>query len=303
MKAHRIIWLIASVAVMGAVALAAMRQGWLQFHRNTWGEDLLGEAIVRLETDPAAWEWETQSAVRAAAVAVESKAIHSAQGYYVLAMQYQREHNVAAAESLFKRAIAVEPDWAWAYVGLGNLLGRFTVGRTAEAVEALRKAILLRPDWARPHNILAVVLRLENRLDEAEQEALEAIRLDPEDVASHNNYANLLIAQGKFEAAEEHYRLASTLDPASPKPYYNLACLYSIEGRTEDALAYLQEAIDRAPTLRQDARDDPDLALLRTLPAFQRLVHQEGPPIPEPPVWQENTGPLAPAGGMEQEFR
>jgi Flp pilus assembly protein TadD len=277
MKSHRVIWLFTILLVLAAAALAVVRQGLFPFRHPPSGEQYVQDAMVRLEHDPAAWERDTQTAVRAAAVAVERGELRSAQAYYVLALQYQREHNINAAEALFKRAIAVEPDWNWPYVGLGNLLGRFTMSRTEEAIQALRKAIALDPDWARPHNLLAVVYRLANQLDDAEREALEAVRIDPGDIGSHNNYANLLMARGDFAKAEEHYRIASGLSPEHPKPYYNLACLYSLQGRKAEALTYLAEALERAPNLREDAALDPDLATLRDEPEFRRIVARGEP--------------------------
>lgn len=275
MKTHRMIWLMTVLVALSAAGISVVRQGWFAADEEVSGEQRVQEALARLENDPAAWERETQSLVRAAAVGVERGQVHSSEAYYVLAIQYQREHNVNAAEALFKRAIAAQPDWSWPYVGLGNLLGRYTLGRTEEAIGTLRKAITLDTDWARPHNLLAVVFRLAGRLDEAEQEALEAIRLNPTDIASHNNYANLLVARNKYDEAEKHYRLALELNPAHPKPYYNLACLYCLQKRKKEALQYLEEALKRAPTLREDATQDPDLAMLRKNPEFLRMVHRE----------------------------
>ena len=136
----------------------------------------------------------------------------------------------------------------------------------------LRQAVALDPAWGQPHNSLAIVLRLNNRLQEAEEEALTALRLEPENIANHNNYANLLIACKRYEEAEDHYRVAIELNPAHPKPYFNLACLCSILGRTDEAIALLQDALKRAPILRQDAIVDPDFEPIRNNPAFRRLV-------------------------------
>lgn len=279
MRKHLIIWSVTLAIVACAAAIVVSRQSLMSQAQNARdAETLVADALRRLADDAAAWQRDTQFAVRAAATEVERGVVRSAEGYFVLAVQYQREENVSGAEALYKRAIALRPDWSWPYAGLGALLGRHTFGRTEEAKTMLRKAIQLDPQWARPHNMLAVVLRLEGRLDEAEEEALAALRLDPDDIAAHNNYANLLVATGNFEDAETHYRQASELDPQHPKPYYNLACLYSLEGRKDEAIANLQEALKRATVLRADAATDPDLAPIRDLPEFRRLVYGEDHP-------------------------
>jgi len=235
----------------------------------------VAEAMALLQEDPGAWAGQTQSAVRIASVHVEQGAIRSAQAYFLLALQYRREANVSASEALYKRAIAVEPEWSWPYAGLGALLGRHTVGRSEEAIGALRKAIALDPGWGRPHNSLAVVLRIEGRYEEAEKEALAALRLAPDDVAAHNNYANLLVEQQRLDEAEGHYRRAIELEPTHPKPYFNLACLYSLLGRKAEAVVYLRDALERSPNLRTEAATDPDLDALREDPEFRRLLYGE----------------------------
>ncbi len=238
-------------------------------------EELIAEAIHLLAGDPSAWAPRTRSSIRAAAVLVERGEIRTAEGYYVLALQYMREHNATGAEALFKRAIAVRPDWSWPYVGLGTLLGGYMMGRTQGAIAALRKAAELDPQWSRPHDSLAIILRLDGRLEEAEQEAVKALELDPGNVATNTNYANLLVAMNRFDEAEQYYVKAITLDPGHSKPYYNLACLYSLRGATADAVKNLEEAIKRAGSLRVEARIDPDFDPIRENPAFRRLVYVE----------------------------
>ena len=277
---------MATAVIMAAAAIALGARQAIAPAKSS--PNLVADAVRLLETDPSSWMGATRSAIRAAAVRVERGEVQSAEGYYVLALQYMREHNANGAEALFKRAIAAKPDWAWPYVGLGNLLGGYMLGRTEEAIAALRKASELEPEWSRPHDNLAIILRIVGRYDEAEKEALRAIELDPESVATQTNYANLLTAMGKMDEARNHYLKASALDPAHPKPYYNLACLYSLEENAAEAVRYLRQAIERAGSLRVEARNDPDFDPIRKDPAFRKLVYVEefrkrGTAAPAPP--------------------
>lgn len=262
--------------------------------------DLVAEAIRLLEGDPSSWLGGTRSAIRAAAVQVERGEAESAEGYYVLALQYMREHNANGAEALFKRAIAAKPDWAWPYVGLGNLLGGYMLERTDEAIAALQKAADLEPDWSRPHDNLAIILRIVGRYEEAEQEALRAIELEPGSVATQTNYANLLTAMGRMDEARQRYQKATEIDAKHPKPYYNLACLDSLEGNVEEAVGYLREAIRLASSLRVEARNDPDFDPIREAPAFRKLVYLEefremepAPALPGPDEFDDVTSDSA----------
>ena len=284
-------WKLALAAVLIALAAAGVRLAVSFWEaRSPSPEERMAAALALLADDPVAWRVETQFAVRAAAVAVDEARIETAQSCYVMGMQQQREADAWAAETMFKRAILLDPQWSWPYAALGSLIGRDAPDRLGEAEQVLRKAIALDPDWARPHNSLAVGLRLLGRLDEAEQEAVRAIDLAPDDIASQNNYANLLAYLGRITEAEEHYHTALNLDPNHPRPYYNLACLYALEERDDEAMEMLTEAVHRADPLRRDAMSDPDLEALRDRADFQELIY--GPPayVPAPP---EGPGPEA----------
>jgi len=279
MRLHILIWLAAMLVFAAAVLLwldrRALRDGEIEVLTP---RERVQRAIELLELDPSAAELATQNAVRAAAVEAEAGRVLSARGDYVLALQYQREFNLAAAETYYKSAIARSPDWALAHAALGNLLGRHLYGRTNEAIRQLERAIELAPEWGRPYDLLAVVLRGAGRLEEAEDAAQRAIELDPDNVAHHNNYANLLKVLGRYKDAEVEYREALRLDPENAKPYYNIACLYALMKKRNEAIDYLRLAIERAPNLRAEAAIDDDFESLRNLKAFKQLLSAPAKP-------------------------
>lgn len=271
--ALKLVWKTALAALLTALAVAGVRR-WAGSAPELSGwtpESRVDAAIGLLAEDPAAWHDDTRTAVRIAAGSAEEAGLDSAEAWYVLAVQHQREGSPGAAERLYRRASALAPDWSWPPAALGSLVARDT-GRLGEAEEALRRAVSLDPGWARPHNSLAVVLRLQGRFDDAEHSAVRALELAPDDIAAQNNYANLLVQLGRLEEAEEHYLAARSLDPSNAKPAYNLACLYSLMGREEDALENLAFAAGRSDALRRDALTDPDFDGIRHLPGFEEIV-------------------------------
>jgi tetratricopeptide (TPR) repeat protein len=277
---HRIAWSLAMAAALAAVLAVGLRDR--DRHRVEAGDlpaaSAVDEAVRRLEADPAAWELATQAVVRAAAVQVEAGAERSAEGYYVLGFQYARERNLSQAETMYRRAMVLRPEWPWPYVGLGTLLGRQSPDQREEALGLLQEATQLAPGWHQAHDVLAQVLRAAGRLEEARAAAELALELRPDDIATQNNYANLLVALEDYAGAEQHYRRAIELGPDHPKPYYNLACVYTLMGRLDDAVRYLEQSIRLAPVLRAQARQDHDLDGLREHPGFRSLMNLDAPP-------------------------
>ena len=269
-------WTVALTAACIAVGVVLWRQcDWEERKYTVFVAATTEAAMALLAEDPLAARLETQQAVRIAAAAADAGHYVTPESQYALAIQYQREGDVAEAEALLHRIVAAYPDWSWPYVLLGGIIGRNGPERLEEAENALRKAIALDADWARPYNSLGVVLRLMGRYEEAEEAAVRALELAPEDIASHNNYANLLLVLGRYEEAEVHYGYAVELEPDNPKPLYNLACLYSVMESVDDALYFLEAAIDLSETLRRDAAVDPYFGNLHLLPEYQRLVYDE----------------------------
>lgn len=274
MKNHQLIWAIALSALLAAASLAWLRQDSAPKSAVRPDVELqIAETLRLLEQDNQMEKPLTLSRLRQTAVSIENEKTSTAEAAYLLGLQHMREHNLPAAETLFRKATELRPEWSLPWFELGTLLGKHSFGRTDEAEKVLRKAIELDPLWARPHNSLAVLLRLKENFGEAEKEAKYALELAPDDVAAHNNYANLLISLGDFEKAEYHYQKALELDPDRPKPLYNLACLYALMGNTSTAMQHLQTAITMEPMLREEAWNDPDLEAIREFPEFQKLIY------------------------------
>jgi tetratricopeptide (TPR) repeat protein len=60
--------------------------------------------------------------------------------------------------------------------------------------------------------------------------------------------------------------------PGNALGFYNLACVQSLSGRTDEAFEHLTTAVETAPRLKQNARDDEDFAAIRDDPRFAKLI-------------------------------
>ena len=75
-------------------------------------------------------------------------------------------------------------------------------------------------------------------------------------------------AAGDYEAYAAALARALERRPDHPATLYNLACAEVLAGRPGDALAHLRRAVELRPELADTARQDEDLATLRSLPGW-----------------------------------
>jgi superkiller protein 3 len=94
----------------------------------------------------------------------------------------------------------------------------FQSGDFQGAEAAFRKAIQLNPNDAEAHNILGIVLFVQQgKLEEAITEFRQTIRIDPNDANAHKNLGAALYRQDKLEEAIAELKLARVLFIAQGK--------------------------------------------------------------------------------------
>ena len=137
------------------------------------------------------------------------------------ARQRQRtaEDNIKAAE-FFRRAIAADPQYALAQVGLAEtLLNSLSLNRapledvSAEAEPLINRALTLSPTLPDALAAKGWLLTEEFRLDEALPLLQRAIEANPNDASSHRFLGNLYDRRGDPISALKHFSLAAGLDP------------------------------------------------------------------------------------------
>jgi len=110
------------------------------------------------------------------------------------------------------------------------------------------------------------------RLQEAKAFYEETLAQDPKHVDALNNIGVIYIRDKDYPAAREVFSEAIRLRPDYVDAYYNLACVYAIEQRLPESLAHLQKAVSLDRSVRDWARQDTDLANLRSVPEFEAIV-------------------------------
>lgn len=158
------------------------------------------------------------------------------------------------ARTLFERAIALDPQYAGAYVGLGRIdLSAAALGWTADAEAALRraeelarKAIALDEFNPAAHVLLG---RAYARLEDYERavEALKrAVALNPSEPDSYAGLGDALLWNGDVAGAIKSLETATAIDPRlSAEDLLSLAAAHFLAGQVADATAILERIITR----------------------------------------------------------
>jgi TolB-like protein/Tfp pilus assembly protein PilF len=157
-----------------------------------------------------------------------------------------QDESLAIQDQAVKNALAIDNELGEAYASLANLYqGR---SRTGEAETAFRRAIELSPNYAPAYkwysNLLA---RLPDRADESLPLIEKAAQLDPLSSIIQSNLAFSLNALGRYDEAEAQFLRVIDLDPDFPQSLASLADFYANRGRYADALKWSRIARQKDP--------------------------------------------------------
>lgn len=215
---------------------------------------------------------------------------------YVLRARQALRHPVRAtnveARALFGRAIELDPNYAAAYVALGEtLVSAISMGwmespiRALERVEGLAlKALELNSAEVRAHVLLARIHVYFRRYERALGELRQAVAVNPNDAEVLAGRGNILLWLGQTGAAIDLLEAARNVNPdLSHLDRFALGLGYYLQGRYGAAAELLERNLSKSPTdshnhvllaliyVQQDRRDDAARALAsvrRLLPLF-----------------------------------
>jgi TolB-like protein len=154
--------------------------------------------------------------------------------------------SIEEARPHFERAIALDPGFAQAIVGLANthhLLMEYAAWPEEEslatAMELLDQALGLNPDMGEAYMVRGELNRHRSDFEASESDFQRAMELIPGNATLMNWYHILKNSQNRFDEAYELLRRAHELDPMSRVVHLNYAMHPYWAGREEDALAEL----------------------------------------------------------------
>ena len=163
--------------------------------------------------------------------------------------------SVAMATNFFERAVALDPEFALAFVGLADSLNMQIVysgapkdPMNAKAEAAIARALELDDRLGEAYTSLGWLRQFRDDFDGAETAFQRALQLAPSYVATFHWYGNLLLRLGRTQEALVHHLKAVELDPVSAD--MNLHVGHDLEslGRFDEALTQYQKTIEIDPS-------------------------------------------------------
>jgi Flp pilus assembly protein TadD len=116
-------------------------------------------------------------------------------------------------------------------------------GSAAEALEWLRKAVLIDPEFGGAWVNLGVALRRAGDIAAAEAAYRRALEVDPQASSAYSNLASILRMRGRNGEAETLLALAASADHRNPFSYVALGDLSLAQGRLQEAQRFYRQAL------------------------------------------------------------
>ena len=144
-----------------------------------------------------------------------------------------------AAERGFKRALAINPNYAIGHIWYSDYLS--AVGRFEEALAEVRRALELDPLSLINNLNLALPHYFARQYDRAIEQLLKALELDPYSALGHWSLGQAYRQSGRYEEAIGELRKAIQLSGQSPLALAALGHTYAVSGRMKEALKIIAE--------------------------------------------------------------
>ena len=146
-----------------------------------------------------------------------------------------------------ERALQIDPNLGEAYASLAKQQDWAGDEESAEA--AFKKAVALNPNYAPSFQWYGEMLRqMEGRIEEALELSRKAIDLDPKSAIIVNDYAEVLESAERFEEALEYYERAIEIEPKFATGYIKVGILKSvIHGRFDEGMLEFSKALEFDP--------------------------------------------------------
>ena len=180
--------------------------------------------------------------------------------YYLQAYHHHYHHTLddsIEARKLFQKAIALDPNYASAYVGLAKVrVWAVAYGYTEfpnvvlrEALDLTKKAVHLDDSNASAHGQLGYIYMRFGEYGLAKSELQKAIDLNPNDYVSYRYMGAVLLYSGHPDESLAWHKKHFEYNPdISPGNYMNVGIAHYLNGDDDKAIDWLKQAATKWPT-------------------------------------------------------
>jgi TolB-like protein/Tfp pilus assembly protein PilF len=154
--------------------------------------------------------------------------------------------------ALLERALAIDPNYTAAWVGLATAYGSSSGLPREERLrlsrEAANQALAIDPAYAGAHASLGLLaLGYDNDMEAAARHLERALALEPTDRATIHNAAIVVTSLGRLDEAIALNEYGVARDPVNPIGHYNLCGSYLFSARLDEAIASCRTALTLSP--------------------------------------------------------
>lgn len=165
---------------------------------------------------------------------------------------FDKSENLESAVLEFNRSVALDPQYALAYAGLGEAFFRKyqltkETALVGPAGDACQRAVFLQRDLAPGHYCLGLVYSGTGKFEDAVEQFKRATELDTTDDRSYSELAVAYQKLGKQKEAEQMFRHAIAVRPNDWATYNWLGEFYLRSGRASEAADMFSHVIALSP--------------------------------------------------------
>jgi TolB-like protein/DNA-binding winged helix-turn-helix (wHTH) protein/Tfp pilus assembly protein PilF len=228
---------------------------WAQTYESTINDVLdIQSQISRSIADDVRLDLSPEEKQRLAAVPTVDPEAHDL--YLKASYQFaqQTPDSLRQSLSLYQAAVAKDPKFAMAYVGIAQAeasLAQITAADPDKAIQgervALAKAIAINPHLGDAHGLLASLVYYRDwDWPRAEQE-FKAALAEGARAPTEQRYGSSLITRGRFEEGTAHIQAALELDPLGKSPRVNQFYGLYFQRKYPEAREKLEEVLASSP--------------------------------------------------------
>jgi tetratricopeptide (TPR) repeat protein len=146
-----------------------------------------------------------------------------------------------------RKAVKLEPSFAWAHGNLG--LALLDENRFDEAIHHFHKDLKLEPENAKTYSNLGLVYIRKKEFDRAIVYFRKAIDRNQNLASAYVNWGHALHGKKDLDAAVNKYQMALKIDRNDEKAHYNLANCLQEKGDLDGAIRHNRKALQLKPNL------------------------------------------------------